>query len=450
MGFERFSLGLVLRVSIAVIVIVIFAILVAIPGYLAASVLSFFVIVGIVYEIFQYISRSNRELTRFLDAARYGDFGQRFQFENLGAGFDALGESFTQILNRIRENRNEQESEIRHLSALLEHVPVPLISIMADERIKLWNNSARQMFGTVQVEKLSDFEQFGAEFFDHIKSIKPGQQRVATFRSLDVEQQLKISASEITIASETERLISLQNIQNELDGMQLNAWQDLVRVLTHEIMNSMTPVTSLAKTTANLIDDASSKLESNGNVIDSLIDARDAANTVARRSDGLLDFVSSYRQLTRLPEPKKTQIKLDTLFSDVADVATEGWNDKGIGFRKSISPDQLHINADQQMIEQVLINLIRNSEQALDNTSNPKVTLSGKLNARGNVSIEIADNGPGIPTGVAGKIFVPFYTTRNEGSGVGLALSRQIMIAHGGSISFSNIKEGGARFTLVF
>ena len=320
MGFKHLSLLLALRLMLIMIFVAGAGALITTRGYPAATLLAFLIIASLAYELFLFISKTNREVSRFLDAAHYADYSQRFDLENLGAGFRELGETFTRIMQRFRDDRSQRERELHHLKALLEHVPVPLISIHSNEDITLWNNPARRLFGITHVTRLADLNQFGIEFFGQIRSIRPGEQRLATFHADEIDQQLKISASEITIASQTERLISLQNIQNELDGMQLSAWQDLVRVLTHEIMNSITPVTSLARTAANLVEEARSKLAAQTHIADVtevtevLQDAKDAVETVARRSDGLLNFVSSYRQLTRLPPPEKSNIALDALF----------------------------------------------------------------------------------------------------------------------------------------
>ncbi|HIG40909.1 MAG TPA: histidine kinase [Gammaproteobacteria bacterium] len=449
MGFSRFSLLLSIRLLIIMGIVALAGTLITTPGYYAATLLAISLVIGLGFETLRFISRTNREVSRFLDAAWYADYGQRFEFKKLGSGFEELGDTFTHILENFRQNRTNQESEIRHLTTLLEHVPVPLISVHKNNQVTLWNNSSRRLFGAA-VSRVSDLEQFGIEFFGQIQRIKPGEQRVASFIADKTIQQLKISASEITIASNAERLISLQNIQNELDGMQLTAWQDLVRVLTHEIMNSITPVTSLAQTAASLVEDARGKIKDDSEVSEVLADAKDAVDTVARRSDGLLNFVSSYRQLTRLPTPSMQRLKIKTLFDDVTRVATTNWLEKDIGLITHIEPDQLDINVDHQMIEQVLINLLKNSEQALEGIANGQVNLTAKLNLRGHIAIDVSDNGSGIPAEAAANIFVPFYTTRRDGSGVGLALSRQIMIAHGGTITFSNNEHGGVTFTLVF
>ena len=449
MGFKRFSLRLADRLSFIFLGILLLGLLVSTPGYHAATIL---VLIGSLMmgaELYQFVSRTNLELTRFLDAIRYADFSQRFEAGAVGAGFQELGDTFTHIMDRIREDRSQQEREHRHLKALLEHVPVPLISILADGQVQSWNNSARRLFGSVPVTRQSDLRQFGHDFVTQVTEIRAGERVLATFHTEDVEQRIVVSASEITIGQQTERLISLQNIQSELDGVQLGAWQDLVRVLTHEIMNSVTPVSSLARTAVDLVDDARARLVGQPEVSEELKDVRDAVDTVARRSDGLMNFVSNYRQLTRPPQPEKSRFALSDLFADVQRIALQDW-DKETTLNTLIEPDGLDLFADQQLVEHILINLLQNAYQATRDQHPAHIELVSRLNKRGRIIIEVADNGPGIPPENESRIFVPFYTTRKEGSGIGLALSRQIMIAHGGQLSLIDKDAAGARFRLVF
>lgn len=458
MGFNRFILFLLFRLFFIMIGLAATGYLVTTNGYYATTILSFIVLVAMIFEVYRFISKTNQELSRFLDAARYADFGQRFYFEDQGAGFGELGDTFTHILDRFREDRKQQESELRHLKALLEHVPVPLISVHSDHQITLWNNAARRLFGATLVTKVKDLRQFGLNFMVDIQTITPGEKRLVGFEVENLRQQLTVSASEITLASNTEKLLSLQNIQSELDRVQLSAWQDLVRVLTHEIMNSITPVASLASTAVDLVEDASKKMtefakvapELIPEIVEELEDARDAVVTVARRSDGLMNFVSSYRQLTRLAHPVFQSFNLQSLLEDVIRLTTTEWPEKGIAISWQSIPDSLELKADREMIEQVLINLIQNAEHAVENSAAPEVALTAHISKRGHVAIEVSDNGSGIPNAIGTKVFVPFYTTRRDGSGVGLALSRQIMTAHHGSISFSDRPDGGTIFRLTF
>jgi len=245
-------------------------------------------------------------------------------------------------------------------------------------------------------------------------------------------------------------LISLQDIQSELDVTQAQAWQDLVRVLTHEIMNSITPVTSLAATATHLVEDAREKYQRDDPITSDLEDLHSAVSTVARRSDSLVQFVDSYRQLTRLAPAEKKRIAVSELFDAVSQLSAAEWPDGEVGFSVTVEPPGLDVYADRDLIEPVLLNLLRNAVQATANLSQPNIHIAGRLNRRGNVILEISDNGPGVPDDMASKIFVPFFTTKEEGSGVGLALARQIMIAHSGFVTLGKSDTGGARLSLIF
>lgn len=450
MAFERFTLRLGLRLALLLAAIGATAFLFIAGSYPTAALVMLIIAVLQAVDLTRLVSRTNQELARFLDALRYADFGQRFAFSGSGAGFQELGDTFTQILARFRADRSEQERELRHLKAILEHVPVPLVSVYTDGRVNLWNNAARRLFDRHNIQRLEDLSPFGPELSHEITRIQPGGRKLVRMQVDSLSQSMTLSASEIVTSGSTERLISLQNIQTELDGMQLTAWQDLVRVLTHEIMNSITPVSSLAKTASDLVVDVSESLADQPQLVEMLADVRNAVDTLARRSDGLTEFVSSYQRLMRLPEPKRSRFHVADLIDDVARIATVGWAERNLTLSQQTDPATLEVNADRHLLEQVLINLLKNSEQALDTEPGGSVSLRARLNPHGQVSMEVTDSGPGIAADVAARMFVPFYTTRKEGSGVGLALSRQIMNAHGGTISFSTPPEGGSRFTLAF
>jgi two-component system nitrogen regulation sensor histidine kinase NtrY len=236
-----------------------------------------------------------------------------------------------------------------------------------------------------------------------------------------------------------------------LEEQQMEAWQNLIRVLTHEIMNSVTPIISLSSTASTLVEELDRNVRSGQSLAsDGLEDVKGALTTITKRSEGLLHFVDDYRNLTRVPAPNFQIVKVASLFGRVQQLFAEQFHEKGIAFSTSVIPDNLEVTADSDLIEQVLINLVLNSIGALSNSAAPEIRLESEIDKSGGVLIHVIDNGPGIPEELYDKIFVPFFTTRKEGSGIGLSLSKQIMRLHKGGITVHSIPDKETVFTLRF
>jgi nitrogen fixation/metabolism regulation signal transduction histidine kinase len=450
MASNTFSIALLERLAILVLIALAVAWLAVSGAYYAGLTIATLLLCLSAFELWHFISKTNKELGRFLDAARYADFSQRFNFSGTGAGFDELGQVFTGILENLHKLRSEQEADRRRLKALVEHVPVPLLSLHQDDSITLHNNAARRLFGASAVSQLRDLLQFGSGFHQAVVETVPGNRELVTFVHDGLEQQMTLASSEVVVDASQELLISLQDIQSELDFMQAEAWQDLVRVLTHEIMNSITPISSLARTATDLADDLVGRLEDDSPVKDDVTDIQSAVATVARRSDSLTQFVNSYRQLTRLAPPEKERIPVADLFDHVAKLAVAEWADERVHLNVQTTPKGLEVFADRDLLEPILLNLLRNAWQATAQIAAPQISLTANLNRRGHVVIEVNDNGPGVAADISRKIFVPFFTTKQAGSGVGLALTRQVMIAHRGYVTLGESETGGAKFSLIF
>lgn len=449
---QRFSFGLTFRLIALLVVMIGLAGFVAHGRYYVVCAVLLMACVGLTYELSRYIGKTNRELSRFLEAFRYEDFSQDFNSIGQGAGFDELAQQFKQIMQSHKTRRQQQELQLSCLAAMLEHIPVPLISIEEDKAIKLHNNAARQLFAGADVNKLDDLKQFGPDFHQHISQLLAGDKQLLNFEHRGTERQLSVLATELVLEKQQQTLFSLLDIQNELDSTQQQAWQDLVGVLSHEIMNSITPVASLADTAKHLVDEALANVEGANDVASlqsTLEDAQQAVSTVARRSDGLMRFVENYRSLRQLPKPRKQAVNLHKLISNIGSLLANQWQTPNLVFNYEIATN-IELHADPDLLEQLFINLLKNSDQALQHHKSPTIELEAGLDAYSRIKISVSDNGPGIDQDKQKLVFLPFYSNKPEGSGIGLALARQVMMAHGGSIRLEVSEAGGCRFSLLF
>ncbi|MCJ8275048.1 MAG: histidine kinase, partial [Psychrosphaera sp.] len=367
MVFKSFALSIIVRVALLLLTLSGLSLALTNVGYYAVTVLLALVVGGQVFELYRYVNKTNAQLIRFFESVRFGDFGQQFkssdkgkgQGAGQGAGFDELAVVFSDIMMRFNDSRESQELQLRQLKSMTEHIPVPLLSLHTDGSIRLHNNAARQLFGSIDINKIDDLALYGQDFVSAISNLAPGTRQLVNFKFDGVERQLTVVMSQVftnTISGTvSENLISLQDIQSELDSVQLQAWQDLVRVLTHEIMNSITPVASLAKTATDLVEDASEKVTNNASVeeiLDELNDVKRATSTVARRSDSLMQFVQSYRSLTQLPTPQKQKLAVEMLFQRLHSLFQKPWQDKGIELNIQTEPPSLELFADPDLLEQ--------------------------------------------------------------------------------------------------
>ena len=310
------------------------------------------------------------------------------------------------------------------------HVPVPFIAARADGSLSLVNNPARRLTGLPALRSFDQLAELDPQLPKMMQNIEPGSQQLLQTRIRDIPVELRVSVSEIRIAGETERRYSIENLSGELKARESSAWRNLIRVLTHEIMNTLTPVTSLAQTTATMIDEP-----------DAADDIREAVTTIARRSEGLMNFVSRYRELLKVPQPDPATISVtDALNSVTGLMASEL---QGVHLEIDVVPESLEVYADRQLLDQVLVNLVKNAADAMQGAKSRELRLSGNMNF-GRVLLRIRDNGPGIPEETMDQIFVPFFTTKKDGSGIGLGLSRQIMTAHQGEIVVESDRSGTA------
>lgn len=410
------------------------------------------VLVGIlvVYQgaaLIHYVERTNRQLTRFLQSIEYADLSQTFSGRKLGKSFDDLYRAFTDVTNAFRTVRAEREEQYRYLQTVVQHVGVGVTAFQANGTVELMNNAARRLLGLDgrsggQIHNLSVLEETEPALVERFMAMKAGERALVKVGEL----QLSLHATEFRLQDRALKLVSIQNIQTELEEKEMEAWQNLIRVLTHEIMNSVTPIASLASTANDVIE---TDLKPDGDD-DAMDDIRVALQTIESRCEGLVHFVQSYRNLTRIPPPSFQIMPVRQLFDHITNLLQPQLDKNRITLEATVEPDTLEITLDPELIEQVLINLMTNAVQALNNRPDPLIQLSAGINAQGQQIIEVTDNGAGILPDVQEKIFIPFFTTKQDGSGIGLSLSRQIMRMHRGAINVTSTPDVQTKFTLRF
>ncbi len=410
-------------------------------------ILSVIIITIIVSQsIFRQLDKTNSDLTRFLQSIKYSDFSQTFTHKQLGESYDDLNDAFNEVLEQFRKTRGEKEEQNRYLQTVLRHVGVGLVAFDTSGKIEFINHSARRLLGVNQVTHLNIIDQFDHKLSSKLLNMNSGERAtIKLFDETDVIQ-LIIYATKFKMRDKTIKLVSLQNIQSELEEKELEAWQKLIRVLTHEIMNSVTPISSLSGT----VNDMLSNIDSNKLNDEQVDDIKSAVNTIHRRSEGLIKFVENYRSLTKIPKPNFEIFPVQNLFTRLQRLLINDLDKYNIEFEMIVEPSSLELTADNDMVEQILINLIINSTQALKDLENKKITLSGSMNEKGRVIIKVSDSGIGIPEDVQEKIFIPFFSTKSRGSGIGLSLARQIMRSHRGNIRVSSKPNQETTFTLIF
>ena len=450
MVFRSFTIDIIKRLVALVLTMAVFVYLVSEESYYMSGTLLALFAIGQVYLLFRKVNRTNAELTRFLNAIRFGDFLQSFSIEHLGSSFVDLNEAFDDIMQRFRQARSEKEQQARYLSALIDHVPVALLVIHGDGKVDLLNNAARRLLNAPSLGPVSELHQYGPAFQRDIAQTKAGEKKLTRLVEDELERHLIMSTTQITVGGDAQRIVSLQDIQSELDATELTAWQDLVRVLSHEIMNSVTPIASLARTASDLVDGISDEAAGERATSADLEDVKESIRTVARRSEGLMHFVQSYKQLTQMPPPKLRKTNLKEYLQRLKRLMQAEWKGQGISFHLRVDGDNLVLLADTELLDQVMINLLRNAAHAVEGSEVKQISVRSRINERNRITIDVEDSGPGIKPEHAEKIFLPFFTTKPHGSGVGLSLARQIMLVHRGNISLAPGASGGARFRLTF
>lgn len=395
-----------------------------------------------VWSLIRFVDRTNRDLARFFQAVRYSDFSQTYVTGGLGSSFDELKRSFNEVLDAFRATRAEKEEQALYLQMVVQHIGVGLVAFDRQGEVSLINNAAKRLLRVNRLGNISDLESRGPGLAQTLTTLGPRRKALLRLEEDGEVRQLACFAALFRTGEEEHRLVSLHDIQSELEEQEMEAWQRLIRVLTHEIMNSITPIASLSATAEGLLQQETIAGED-------VSDVRTAVHTIQRRSQGLLQFVDAYRDLTRVPAPDFQITPVSGLFERVTQLMGHQFQEAGVELVHAVDPPSLEVTADPGQVEQVLINLLRNACDAAGGRDGARVELTASMD-RDRVVIDVADNGTGIVEEALDKLFIPFFTTKQDGSGIGLSLCRQIMRLHRGTISARSEPGVRTEFSLRF
>jgi two-component system, NtrC family, nitrogen regulation sensor histidine kinase NtrY len=451
MGFKNYRLNIIFRVIVLAISIGLVAYFITVNKFIVPVILTAAVIFEIT-SIIRYLDKTNRELTSFLESIRFSEFTRSFQIESMGGTFNELNRAFNEVMHDFQKVRAEKEESFHYLQTIVQNIDVSVIAYSGDGNIELINKTAKKLFQLASIKNIKALESLSPDLVATLLGIKPGENKLVKVQYDDDILQLAIYASTIKVKDKLIYLVTIKDIQNVLEEQETEAWQKLIRVLTHEIMNSITPIASLSSTLDLMLKGMVA--EGNGEELhidkESVSEIQEALQTINKRSTGLLHFVNTYRNLTRIPKPNFRQCSVKELFTNIEKLMEEEIKRYGFEFIVRVEPADLEFTADDQLIEQVLINLLKNSLHALMGRPSGKIQLLGFMNKRGRVTLQVVDNGTGILKDVLDKIFIPFFTTKPSGSGIGLSLSKQIMRLHNGTISAHSEPEVETVFTMTF
>lgn len=435
MIFRNFRLQVILRlllISLLIYGLLYYAFIEV--NHIRVFFLSLFAIL-ILISLYYYLSKTQKITSGFLEAILNNDFTIQYPKVHKSKSLGELYDKFNLVNEKFSQNVQHEANQYQYLLALINQLKISVVAFDERGRVHVVNNAFKELVGEKEVIKISVIRNISDQLYEEIMGLKPNEQKVVKAMVNNSIHRFSVAASFFKLRQNRYTLVSMQDIHFELDQNEMQAWQKLIRVLTHEIMNSVSPIVSLSGSLEGLLNNINES-----NLHESQKTLMEGMGAIKVRSQGLMNFTQAYRKLTRIPNPVLQQVKvkgflnqIETLFRPVVDKA---------GVKFSITAlEETSLLIDQDLMQQVIINLLKNALEAVEQQSG-SIDLIYSVNEEGQSVLEIRDNGKGIPEEIAEQIFIPFYTTKEDGSGIGLSLARQIIQLHGGSLHFKSNQEG--------
>ncbi|PCI77139.1 MAG: hypothetical protein COB20_08745 [SAR86 cluster bacterium] len=443
-------LKLILQVTLLVGSAFLFSYSILQTNWIGTPIISLTLIVLITSNIIRLSEKSHRDFAQFLNNVSHNDFSTSTAAAGSNAGAKTFVDAQKTLLAKYRKLKVDRTVQNEYLQMVVEHVDTALLCFDSTGKIEFINHAASELLNKKYISSINIIGRLNKELGNTLKTIRSGDHIVLKTVIANELQSLMLTASEFVLLEKKYKLVSMQNIKNALDEREIESWQKLIKVLTHEIMNSMTPIVSLSHYVKKVVGDptlAPLLIDENS---EQHIDLQQSIEAISSRSQGLMEFVNSYRSLSNLPKPEFSEVELEPLLQRISSLLKERLEANNINFVTQVEPSNLSITADTKLLEQVLINLVGNAIDAVEETNSPTVELRCNQARNGRVQIQVKDNGCGISKEIIDNIFTPFFTTKEQGSGIGLSLSRQLTRLNKGTLNVSSLEGVGSQFTLSF
>ena len=400
------------------------------------------------YDLYNFQHKAVSELDQFVESIHYRDFSRHFDVKHAPTELQSLRKGFNEINTTLKVISKEKETQYQYLQKILELVDTGILSYEAETGDVMWmNESLKKMLQLPYLKTIHSLSKRDDSLYHDVVELKPGEGKIATAQLEKGSFKVLISATAFQTEGKVFKLIAFQNINEAMDETESKAWQKLLGVMTHEIMNSVAPISSLADTLKNRLEKSIPDLSNKSGAVD---DLEIGIETIKRRSEGLLKFAETYRNLNKISQPNLKKVFVRDLFEDLYQLMQPTLDQKNIQLEIVLKDTALSVEADTSLIEQVLINLLVNAIEAVKDQPEPKIILSGSSIQNKKVQLKISDNGQGMTEEVMEKIFIPFFSTKKSGSGIGLSLCKQIMMLHKGNIHVQSKLNEGTAFILQF
>ena len=441
MDSGRFNSGVILRVIIILLLAIVTAFVLIEKDWFFTPLVSGILLIIAVIELLRYLNFYAVSLNNFLISVRQRGFNASFPVKE-GKG-NELFRTFNKIIETFQELSLEKERQYQFLSTLTESIETGIVVFDDNEHIEWLNPEAKRLLSKPGITSLEKLGQYQSDLSATIRTLRPGKKQISKLKKGEDQIEVSVQVSIIDIAGERKNVVLIQNIHREMEIKEIEAWQKLTRVMRHEIMNSMTPIVNLTEAVNKVLSSKNSLEESD----EDLQDIKESLLSVENRGKGLLKFVNAYKHFSTIPDLTIANFKAREMIDRIKALLDPTLEKNKIRIEQDIKPDNLEIRADEKLLEQVLINILKNSIEAFGEDGG-EIEIFCRQD-EDHVLMRISDNGKGIESEVLEKIFIPFFTTKPEGSGIGLSLSRQIIQKHGGTINIWSQPDKGTTLTMT-